>query len=73
MIPVLFMTFIIDTFLFPGSASVARGLSSYLDSLINNSMQNAFIEIAPINVPFLSEYFDFFSFVVTVVLAGMYF
>ncbi|CAH1971139.1 unnamed protein product [Acanthoscelides obtectus] len=52
-----------------GSASVARGLSLYLDTLINNTMQNTFIEIAPIDIPYLSKYFDFFAFSVSVVLA----
>ncbi|CAH0554504.1 unnamed protein product [Brassicogethes aeneus] len=52
-----------------GSASVARGLSGYLDSLLNHTMQDAFIEIAPINVEFLAKYFDFFAFGVSVLLA----
>ncbi|CAG9760634.1 unnamed protein product [Ceutorhynchus assimilis] len=52
-----------------GSASVARGLSLYLDTLINNTLANTFKEIAPINVPFLSAYFDFFSFGISILLA----
>ncbi|KAK4875441.1 hypothetical protein RN001_011863 [Aquatica leii] len=53
-----------------GSASVAKGLSLYLDSLINNTMQDTFKEIAPINIPFMSTYFDFFSFGISILLAG---
>ncbi|RZC32159.1 high affinity cationic amino acid transporter 1-like, partial [Asbolus verrucosus] len=52
-----------------GSASVARGLSLYLDTLINDTLKNTFIDIAPINVKFMSEYFDFFAFGVSVFLA----
>lgn len=52
-----------------GSASVARGLSLYLDTLINSTLQDTFMEIAPINVPYLSKYFDFFAFGVSLLLA----
>ncbi|XP_050304475.1 high affinity cationic amino acid transporter 1 isoform X2 [Anthonomus grandis grandis] len=52
-----------------GSASVARGISVYIDSLLNNTMGNAFKEIAPINIPYLSSYFDFFSFILSVVVS----
>ncbi|XP_018565577.1 high affinity cationic amino acid transporter 1 isoform X1 [Anoplophora glabripennis] len=52
-----------------GSASVARGLSLYLDTLINNTLKDTFREIAPINVPHLSQYFDFFAFGISILLA----
>ncbi|KAJ8895297.1 hypothetical protein PR048_000622 [Dryococelus australis] len=52
-----------------GSASVVRGLSMYLDSMMNDAMKNAFISFAPINVSILSPYFDFFAFVISLVLA----
>jgi hypothetical protein len=39
-----------------GTASVARGYSGYLDSLLNNTMKNAFQASMPIHVPFLAEY-----------------
>ncbi|XP_066260456.1 high affinity cationic amino acid transporter 1-like isoform X2 [Euwallacea similis] len=52
-----------------GSASVARGLSLYLDTLLNNTLQNTFREIAPINVTYLATYFDFFSFGISILLA----
>ncbi|KAJ8943486.1 hypothetical protein NQ318_006339 [Aromia moschata] len=52
-----------------GSASVARGLSSYIDTLVNDTMQNTFIEIAPIGIPYLSKYFDFFAFGISIILA----
>ncbi|KAJ8985010.1 hypothetical protein NQ317_016921 [Molorchus minor] len=52
-----------------GSASVARTLSSYVDTLVNNTMQNTFIEIAPIDFPPLSRYFDSFAFGISMVLA----
>ncbi|KAL1491877.1 hypothetical protein ABEB36_012406 [Hypothenemus hampei] len=52
-----------------GSASVARGLSLYLDILLNNTLQDAFKEIAPINIAYLASYFDFFSFGISILLA----
>lgn len=47
-----------------GSASIAKGLSLYIDSLINDTMKNGFRHIAPIAFTgsFLSNYFDFFAF-----------
>ncbi|CAG9801310.1 unnamed protein product [Chironomus riparius] len=47
-----------------GSASIAKGLSLYIDSLINDTMKNSFRHIAPITYTgnFLSTYFDFFAF-----------
>ncbi|PNF36664.1 hypothetical protein B7P43_G13333 [Cryptotermes secundus] len=54
-----------------GTASVARGLSSYIDKLAGNIMQNKMREIMPINIDFLSQYPDFFSFAVIMVLAGI--
>ncbi|XP_008548794.1 cationic amino acid transporter 3-like [Microplitis demolitor] len=51
-----------------GTASVARGLSNYVDSLIDNKMRNYFFSIMPIEVSFLSDYPDFFAFGVVMLL-----
>ncbi|XP_033225255.1 high affinity cationic amino acid transporter 1 isoform X1 [Belonocnema kinseyi] len=51
-----------------GTASVARGLSSYLDALTGNAMGNALRSSMPINISFLSEYPDFFAFTVVMLL-----
>lgn len=45
-----------------GAASISKGLSLYIDALVNNTMANSFTEIAPISWNFLSSYFDFFAF-----------
>ncbi|XP_043502159.1 cationic amino acid transporter 3 [Polistes fuscatus] len=45
-----------------GTASVARGLSNYIDALIGNVMGKTLHSIMPINISFLSEYPDFFAF-----------
>lgn len=46
-----------------GSASIAKGLSLYIDSLIDNAMKKYFYSIAPLHLgEFLSSYFDFFAF-----------
>lgn len=54
-----------------GTASVARGLSGYFDSLIDNNMSKALIEAMPINVSFLGDYPDFLSFGMVLLLAAL--
>nr|XP_018902719.1 PREDICTED: high affinity cationic amino acid transporter 1-like isoform X1 [Bemisia tabaci] len=52
-----------------GASSVARGLSVYVDSLFNGTMEATFREVYQIeNVPFLSPYFDFFTCAVCIIL-----
>ncbi|XP_031621337.1 cationic amino acid transporter 3 [Contarinia nasturtii] len=52
-----------------GTSSVARGLSVYLDALIDNQMSKLFRDLIPMNVGFLASYPDFFSFIVVLMLA----
>ncbi|KMQ87352.1 low affinity cationic amino acid transporter 2 [Lasius niger] len=52
-----------------GSASVVRGLSTYVDALFNNSMRNAFESAAHIDINHLSSYPDFFAFGITLVFS----
>ena len=54
-----------------GTASVARGLSGYFDALIGNRMGNFWRDLMPIDVSFLADYPDFFSFGIIMVLAGV--
>ncbi|XP_076248537.1 cationic amino acid transporter slimfast [Calliopsis andreniformis] len=51
-----------------GTASVARGLSNYLDALIGNAISKWLYSVMPIHVSFLSEYPDFFAFAVVMLL-----
>lgn len=44
-----------------GSASVVKGLSTYLDSLLDKVMSQWFREHIPMDVSFLGEYPDFFA------------
>ncbi|XKL61746.1 hypothetical protein PGB90_001579 [Kerria lacca] len=44
-----------------GTASVAKGLSNYLDILLDNVMQKTLTKWMPIHVSFLSSYPDFFA------------
>ncbi|XP_031835554.2 cationic amino acid transporter 2 isoform X2 [Nomia melanderi] len=53
-----------------GSASVVRGLSTYVDALFNNSMRNAFESAAHMDVSHLSSYPDFFAFGVTLIFSA---
>lgn len=55
--------------LFSATSSVARGLSGYIDALIENKMQHYLREIMPINVSFLGDYPDVFSFCIAILLA----
>eukprot|EP00099_Drosophila_melanogaster_P022054 NP_649428.1 slimfast, isoform C [Drosophila melanogaster] len=54
-----------------GTASVARGLSGYFDSLINNNMSKALNESMHIDVDFLGDYPDFLSFGMVLLLAAI--
>ncbi|CAL7941628.1 unnamed protein product [Xylocopa violacea] len=53
-----------------GSASVVRGLSTYVDALFNNSMRNAFESAAHIDINYFSSYPDFFAFGVTLIFSA---
>lgn len=55
-----------------GSASVVKGLFTYLDALVNNVMSNFFQDNMPIDVPNIAPYPDFFSFGVTIVFSGIF-
>ncbi|XP_067947038.1 cationic amino acid transporter 2-like [Watersipora subatra] len=52
-----------------GTASVASGTSSYLDSLIDNRMGDFLNATLPMSVDFLGPYPDFFAFGLTLTLA----
>ncbi|XP_032687216.1 cationic amino acid transporter 3 isoform X2 [Odontomachus brunneus] len=54
-----------------GTASVARGLSNYIDALIGNVIGDTIRSVMPIDVPFLSEYPDFFAFGMVMLLAAL--
>ncbi|KAK7864555.1 hypothetical protein R5R35_007326 [Gryllus longicercus] len=54
-----------------GTASVARGLSSYIDSLAGGAMENATMEVMPMGVSFLSPFPDFFAFGIVMLLTGV--
>uniref|UniRef100_A0A2S2Q5I3 Low affinity cationic amino acid transporter 2 n=1 Tax=Sipha flava TaxID=143950 RepID=A0A2S2Q5I3_9HEMI len=55
-----------------GGASIAKGMSLYVDALSNKTMETIFRELYEIDSPYLSEYFDFFAmFIVLVFSAGL--
>lgn len=53
--------------LITGAASVAKGLSSYLDSLFEHTMSNFFLKYVPLHGNFISEYLDLFAFLVVII------
>uniref|UniRef100_A0A182LUQ8 Cationic amino acid transporter C-terminal domain-containing protein n=1 Tax=Anopheles culicifacies TaxID=139723 RepID=A0A182LUQ8_9DIPT len=54
-----------------GTASVARGLSGYIDALIDHRMGNAIKGVIQMKVSFLAEYPDVFSFLVVLVITAL--
>lgn len=55
-----------------GSASISRGLSLYLDTILNDTLKTTFRQIAPIDSRAFSDYFDFLALGLPLVLAGEY-
>ncbi|XP_046678717.1 cationic amino acid transporter 2-like isoform X2 [Homalodisca vitripennis] len=54
-----------------GAASLARGLSNYIDSLLGKAMSKYLLEHLPLHVSFLSPYPDFLTFFLIVTVAGL--
>ncbi|XP_041979227.1 cationic amino acid transporter 2-like [Aricia agestis] len=54
-----------------GAASLARGLSMFVDSLSNHTMSAWFESFAPIAVAPFSQYFDFLAFFVVLLMGGI--
>jgi len=52
-----------------GTASVARGYSGYLDSLLGGSMKASFLSSMPMHAAFLASYPDWTAFTITLLLA----
>ncbi|XP_032289971.1 cationic amino acid transporter 2 [Drosophila virilis] len=52
-----------------GSASVVKGLSTYLDSLCGYAMRDFLVAHLPIHVPGFSSYPDMFAFIVTILFS----
>lgn len=61
---------IIVFFFFSGGASIAKGMSLYVDALSNKTMETTFRELYEIDSPYLSEYFDFFAMFIVIVFSG---
>ncbi|KAL0839155.1 hypothetical protein ABMA28_017124 [Loxostege sticticalis] len=51
-----------------GTASVAKGMANYIDSLTNNTIGKTMASVAPINVSFLADYPDFFAFALVLLI-----
>ncbi|XP_052124904.1 cationic amino acid transporter 3-like [Frankliniella occidentalis] len=54
-----------------GTASVTRGVSTYVDKLADYRISNWFTEHLPLNTPTLAAYPDFFSFGIIVLMTGL--
>lgn len=56
-------------YIIPGTSSAARGLSGYIDELFENKMSSYLKNALPIDIDFLADYPDFFSFFIVILLA----
>ncbi|CAH1988868.1 unnamed protein product [Acanthoscelides obtectus] len=54
-----------------GTASVARGLSNYIDALADKKIRDTLTEWMPMDVEFLSSYPDFFSFIFVMLFTAL--
>lgn len=54
-----------------GSASVAKGISNYIDGAIGNKISNFWLDTVPLNVPFFGKYADFFAFGIIIVVTSI--
>ncbi|XP_044754713.1 cationic amino acid transporter 3-like [Coccinella septempunctata] len=54
-----------------GTASVARGFTNYLDTLVDHKISNTLTDWLPINISFLSSYPDFVSFALVLILTAL--
>lgn len=50
---------------------MARGLSGYIDELFDKKMSSYLKDALPINVDFLADYPDFFSFFIVMLLVSL--
>ncbi|XP_074026550.1 cationic amino acid transporter 2 [Leptinotarsa decemlineata] len=54
-----------------GTASVARGMSNYIDSLANKKIRETFTDWLPMNISFLAPYPDFLAFLLVILLTAL--
>ncbi|CAG9815649.1 unnamed protein product [Phaedon cochleariae] len=54
-----------------GTASVARGMSNYIDALTDKRIRKTLTEWMPMDIDFLSPYPDFLSFIFVIALTGI--
>lgn len=52
-----------------GSASVAKGISNYVDAIVDHRISNVFLDIVPIHVPYFGQYADFFALGIIIVIS----
>ncbi|KAJ0176861.1 hypothetical protein K1T71_008040 [Dendrolimus kikuchii] len=55
-----------------GAASVVKGLSEYLDALLNKTMSTYMEALMPLDTPHLARYPDLFAFFVIIAFSGKY-
>lgn len=55
-----------------GTASVARGLSGYIDALTNDVIRNGTLDAIHMEVPYLASYPDFLAFGFVLLLTGKF-
>ena len=60
----------VHSYVVVGTASVARAWTSYLDAVLNHTLQDFWLEHTPLHVKTLSPYPDFLALALTLILTG---
>lgn len=55
-----------------GSASVAKGITGYINELSGNKLSSFWREILPLNISFLGQYVDLFAFAIVMIVSSEY-
>lgn len=55
-----------------GVASTSNALSGYINSLINNRIENALLSAMPMHLPGLGPYVNLFAFFIAMIVTGLF-
>jgi amino acid transporter len=56
-----------------GSASVSKGITTYIDRIVEKKISEFWLGIVPLDIPFLGKYADFFALGIILVVTSEYF
>jgi hypothetical protein len=56
-----------------GAACMLKGISLFFNTITENAMHSAFLDVAPMAWSALAEFFDFFTFALGILLGSIFF